>query len=147
MRSLMMSIYYFCPKEFMMNKKSRRIFLKVITAGIATFLLYLWNKLTLVHLKTTSKKEHILSFNKTKTVTFFDDFIVISAEEKPKVLSSYCTHLGCKIDKFENGRLICPCHGSEYNLNGEVLKGPAHKSLEMITFRISENGESLLIST
>ena len=42
-----------------------------------------------------------------------------------------CTHLGCTIE--ENGEtFVCPCHGSRYNLDGQVLKGPAQKPLRRL---------------
>ena len=44
-------------------------------------------------------------------------------------MSATCTHLGC-IVKRERDRFDCPCHGSRYDLNGKVLRGPAPKDLE-----------------
>lgn len=43
-------------------------------------------------------------------------------------LSLVCTHLGCTVT-VSSGRLSCPCHGSEFDRQGEVLKGPADKPL------------------
>jgi len=47
-------------------------------------------------------------------------------------LNAVCTHLGCVVpwnasaDKF-----ICPCHGSQYNSEGKVVRGPAPLSLAL----------------
>lgn len=45
-------------------------------------------------------------------------------------LSRVCTHLGCLVgyDKFNN-KLVCPCHAGEFDLEGNVLSGPATKPL------------------
>ncbi len=37
-----------------------------------------------------------------------------------------CTHLGCTTNWFnEEGLFKCPCHGSNFNLDGDVVAGPA----------------------
>jgi nitrite reductase/ring-hydroxylating ferredoxin subunit len=45
-------------------------------------------------------------------------------------LNNRCTHLGCQpaLDP-KSGELRCPCHGSRFNLQGQVLHGPAVKPL------------------
>jgi len=45
-------------------------------------------------------------------------------------LSRICTHLGCLVgyDRF-NSKLVCPCHAGEFDLEGNVLSGPATKPL------------------
>jgi cytochrome b6-f complex iron-sulfur subunit len=43
-------------------------------------------------------------------------------------LSTVCTHLGCIVKQEENG-FQCPCHGSRFARDGEVIKGPAPKAL------------------
>jgi len=43
-------------------------------------------------------------------------------------LSLVCTHLGCTVTVTE-GELSCPCHGSRFDRQGRVLKGPADKPL------------------
>ncbi|OGR25607.1 MAG: cytochrome B6 [Desulfuromonadales bacterium GWD2_54_10] len=43
-------------------------------------------------------------------------------------LSLVCTHLGCTVT-VSSGHLSCPCHGSEFDRQGRVLKGPADKPL------------------
>jgi len=47
------------------------------------------------------------------------------------VVVGICTHLGC-IPIFNQGSFggyLCPCHGSEYDAAGRVLKGPAPENL------------------
>ena len=55
-------------------------------------------------------------------------------------LSRTCTHLGCSIpwDAAKN-QFVCPCHGSTFSLNGEVLTAPAPRPLDYYPVRI-ENG-------
>jgi len=45
-----------------------------------------------------------------------------------RVVSAICTHLGCVIEKSDNG-FQCPCHGSCFNEKGEVISGAAFKDL------------------
>jgi Rieske Fe-S protein len=39
-----------------------------------------------------------------------------------------CTHLGCTVTVTADG-LVCPCHGSRFDRRGEVVTGPATRSL------------------
>ena len=87
----------------------------------------------------------MVPFNKNKTVSFVENFIVINKNETTTVLSAHCTHLGCIINQVENDRLICPCHGSAYDLNGNVIKGPAYKNLEIVPSEISSDGSQIEI--
>ena len=47
-------------------------------------------------------------------------------------LNAVCTHLGCVVpwNKAEN-KFMCPCHGSQYNKEGKVVRGPAPLSLAL----------------
>ena len=47
-------------------------------------------------------------------------------------LNAICTHLGCVVpwNAAEN-KFMCPCHGSQYNSEGKVIRGPAPKSLAL----------------
>ncbi len=40
-----------------------------------------------------------------------------------------CTHAGCAL-AVKDGGIECPCHGSKFELDGSVARGPATKPLE-----------------
>lgn len=43
-------------------------------------------------------------------------------------ISTVCTHLGCIVKPNEEG-FECPCHGSRFDHEGGVVKGPAPQAL------------------
>jgi quinol---cytochrome c reductase iron-sulfur subunit, bacillus type len=52
------------------------------------------------------------------------------------IFSSICPHLGCRFEwKSEDRRFICPCHGSQFGVQGEYLAGPAPRGLDPLPFR------------
>ena len=57
-------------------------------------------------------------------------------------VSSICTHRGCTVDLGGPG-LACPCHGSQYDREGVVVRGPASRALERYPVRSS--GDELII--
>ncbi|KAI4347195.1 hypothetical protein L6164_008029 [Bauhinia variegata] len=43
-----------------------------------------------------------------------------------------CTHLGCVVPwNAAQNKFICPCHGSQHNNQGRVVRGPAPLSLAL----------------
>ncbi|HXF49518.1 MAG TPA: Rieske (2Fe-2S) protein [Verrucomicrobiae bacterium] len=43
-------------------------------------------------------------------------------------VSTTCTHAGCEVRKTKS-KFECPCHGSQYDLSGKVIRGPAPAAL------------------
>jgi Rieske Fe-S protein len=66
----------------------------------------------------------------SKVAAYRDDDGVLHAR------SAVCTHLGCHLhfNSFERC-WDCPCHGSQFGIDGEVLNGPAIHPLEEVAVR------------
>jgi ubiquinol-cytochrome c reductase iron-sulfur subunit len=57
------------------------------------------------------------------------------------VVSAICTHPGCvpggtrsNQPRGEFGGWFCPCHGSQYDTAGRILKGPAPRNLPLVPY-------------
>lgn len=62
--------------------------------------------------------------------------------ERFVALWTRCTHRGCQVDP-QGARLVCPCHGSEYDLGGAVLEGPAERPLR--TYPAVRQGDLVVV--
>jgi len=65
-------------------------------------------------------------------VVFHRDVVLVRAGEKLTALSARCPHLGCRIGRVAGDELVCPCHGSRFNLEGRRVAGPAEKDLKAL---------------
>ena len=62
-------------------------------------------------------------------------------------LSAVCTHLHCTVrPKGDGVRLHCPCHGSEFNLDGTVVNPPATFNLDRYVTSLSGQNLSIDLS-
>jgi Rieske Fe-S protein len=57
------------------------------------------------------------------------------------VISSVCTHLGCNVRHVAGEGFTCPCHGSRFDVNGQVISGPAPRSLAWFGMSLSPREE------
>jgi Rieske Fe-S protein len=55
-------------------------------------------------------------------------YVLALGNRRFAAVSPICTHLGCTVE-IEQSRLVCPCHGSNYDREGRVLRGPAEQPL------------------
>ena len=67
---------------------------------------------------------------------------IVSTEEGVSVVSLVCTHLGCIVKLTEAG-FDCPCHGSKFGSDGEVLAGPAPRGLRWLAVSQAPDGTLL----
>jgi Rieske Fe-S protein len=65
--------------------------------------------------------------------------LVRTSQTAVAAFSRKCTHMGCTVGAFEGGIASCPCHGSQYDTTGAVVKGPAPKSLPSYPATLSGN--------
>jgi len=50
-----------------------------------------------------------------------------------------CTHLGCSVPWNQaEGRFICPCHNSQFTVEGDVLNPPAPRPLDIFPILIED---------
>lgn len=63
-------------------------------------------------------------------------------------LYKVCTHLGCIYNwQPQEYKFICPCHGSQFQLDGTYITGPAPRSLDrFVVHLIDSDGEELALT-
>lgn len=55
-------------------------------------------------------------------------------------INAVCTHLGCVVPwNVNENKFMCPCHGSQYDNTGKVVRGPAPLSLALAHAEIADN--------
>jgi len=60
-------------------------------------------------------------------------------------LWSRCTHLGCTPNWFPaESRFRCPCHGSNFSMEGDVIAGPAPKPLWRVQVTTTAQGDVVI---
>lgn len=61
--------------------------------------------------------------------------------DKLHYVSTTCTHLGCEL-KWNSAELSwdCPCHGSRFTYDGEIIEGPASESIKPLESGLGKAG-------
>ncbi len=65
--------------------------------------------------------------------------LLVHDENGFSALSLTCTHLGCTLEEEQAG-LSCPCHGSVFDSQGRVLRGPATEKLPELQLELRSDG-------
>lgn len=68
----------------------------------------------------------------SESVTHFwkEGFLLVRRQNEFLALSHQCPHNKCRVDYVAARQVIlCPCHGSRFDLTGAVLRGPARRPL------------------
>jgi cytochrome b6-f complex iron-sulfur subunit len=75
------------------------------------------------------------------------DIIVVNVGNDNFIaLSAICTHMGCTVSYNSSAQNFpCPCHGSVFDLNGNVVQGPATLALQKYT--VTQSGNTLTIAS
>jgi cytochrome b6-f complex iron-sulfur subunit len=56
-------------------------------------------------------------------------------------LDAVCTHLGCLVQQQAGGGFACPCHGSRFTADGQVITGPADRALPYLGLQLNQDGQ------
>ena len=73
-----------------------------------------------------------------------DIIIAYLGNDEYIALSKVCTHNQCDVEyDDEADKFVCPCHGSEFNTEGEVTTGPADEPLK--EYNTELDGQTLRI--
>jgi len=131
---------------------ARREFLGKIAAGSLTGagILVLWGSLDL-SLPPTIRSTHPIRLGKSSSYplnrfTFIpaSNLFLYRARHTVSALSAICPHLGCVVRKGEGG-FRCPCHGSRFDEQGDLLSGPAARSLDWLRVRRAPDGQLVVL--
>jgi len=111
--------------------------------GAAGAFLWTWRALGGDRRERQRVRRVTLPYPAAEGVTFHGDVILVRSGASVAALSSRCPHLGCRIDRSEDGVLTCPCHGSRFDLRGKHLAGPAAADLEGLAVTPSSEARKL----
>ncbi len=67
---------------------------------------------------------------------------IVREDVKLYALSAVCTHLGCLTSFFPREDLFkCPCHGSNFSVEGDPVAGPAPVPLYRLALSLADDGQ------
>ena len=81
----------------------------------------------------------------SRTVLSDPPAVLIHDDTGFTAFSLKCTHLGCTV-KADGQGFACPCHGSRFGQDGDVVHGPAKQSLQTLPVEITSEGNIKLFT-
>jgi cytochrome b6-f complex iron-sulfur subunit len=57
-----------------------------------------------------------------------DNILIRTSQTQFLAVNLICKHKGCTVE-LQGDKFVCPCHGSEYALDGKVTQGPSKANL------------------
>jgi len=67
-------------------------------------------------------------------------FFVVRRGERLFALSAVCTHQNCKLIAEPDRSFYCKCHGSTFDPDGRVTRGPAKRDLPVLAMAPDDQG-------
>lgn len=134
---------------------SRRHFLEIIGAGAVGVAAVGSAVLTAQYLSPNVLHELPLNFKAGHVEDYPPDSATLIVDQKAYVvrakegyfyaMSAVCTHLGCITGwKSNEGIIACPCHGSKFDRQGNVIEGPAPRPLPRFLISLEEGGQLIV---
>ena len=81
------------------------------------------------------------------SVKISDEMMLIRKSESTFIaVRTICTHKGCDVE-LEGDKFVCPCHGSEFTVDGVVTQGPATKNLKIFETIFDSGNGTVTIKT
>lgn len=124
---------------------TRKKFFKLSALFITAPFFIIWKNVIYRTKQTNKDNKIILVADIQKGISFNKSLYIFNDKSGLQIYSAKCTHLGCRINKIENDKLICPCHGSEFDLNGKVIKGPATAPLKKLNYTTDTNTKEIIV--
>ncbi|MCC6957672.1 MAG: ubiquinol-cytochrome c reductase iron-sulfur subunit [Anaerolineales bacterium] len=70
--------------------------------------------------------------------------LLVRSESGFEAISMVCTHLGCTLE-YKAEAFDCPCHGSRFDAQGRVTKGPAVEPLPRLRVEQGDDGALVVL--
>jgi len=78
----------------------------------------------------------------------FSAYAVKDASGTVNVFAVNCSHLGCSVEFSADAKLFkCPCHGSQFSVDGTVVHGPAAFPLSHLEWKPGANPNEIIVNS
>lgn len=75
-------------------------------------------------------------------------FWLVRTEAGLMAIYKVCTHLDCLFNwDNQEGKFVCPCHGSQFERDGAYISGPAARSLDRLVVQMVSPEGTVLMET